>query len=150
MAVYRDVPYAGMNFVVDIAGIDPDGTRGGVSEVILPAGRIATDKYRNGNESANSTTKLPHQVNYDNLVLKRGLIGALNWYEWWDRVRKGEQNTRVDMSVKLLSEDRTTTVMEWQFQHAVPVAYQVSPLNAHDPEILIETLVLSFKDFFVE
>ena len=149
MAVYRDVPYAGMNFVVMIDGQEPAGRLGGVAEVILPQGRIPVDSYRNGNEVVNHATNVPNMVSYENLTLKRGLDGSLAWYEWWDKVRKGEPDIKKTVTIRLLSEDRATEAMEWVFQNAFPVNFYISALNAHDPEILIETLQLNFTDYIL-
>jgi len=86
---------------------------------------------------------------YGNLVLRRGVIGSLAWYQWWNALRNQEQAIR-NITVKLLSEDRSNVVLTWRFIRARPVNYQVSPLNGLGLEPLVENLEIAFERFEME
>lgn len=150
MAIQRDTPYSGMNFSVDLGDGQEDGTGTGLLEVGLPHAALTVLKYRNGNDRDNAVKKLQTTTQYSNLVLKRGALGALNWYAWWNAMRNGEQGIQRNITVRLLSEDHGDVVMVWKFRNARPVNYHFSPLNALGTEALVETLELAVERMEME
>jgi len=145
MAVMRDKPYPGMNFTVDLGTGDIDSPDAGLIEVIFPEARIQTFEYRNGNERVNEPRKIQGLTHYGNLVLKRGAMGSLAWYEWWHHARNGDPDVARTVVVQLLNEDHSEVVLTWRFIRALPTNYQFSALNAVVPETLIESLELAFE-----
>ena len=150
MAVLRDRPYSGMNFLVDLGTGDSEGITAGVLEVIFPEARVQTFEYRSGNEKENQPRKVTALTHYSNLVLKRGVIGALDWYEWWNQVRNGATDALRTVRVQLQSEDHTSAVLTWKFLRARPVNHQFSALNAVSGEVLLESLELAFERLEME
>lgn len=149
MAVFREKPYSGSNFHVDLGSGKLEGPEAGLLEVIFPEVQLQTAEYRNGNEPTNEPRKIQSIVRYGNLLLKRGVIGSLSWYQWWDAMRNGDQALR-NIIVTLLPEDRSGPVLAWKFVRARPVRYHFSPLHALDSEPLTETLELAFERFEME
>lgn len=145
MTIARERPYVNGNFQVDLGTGDADTVRGGFSEVILPVACVETIEYRAGNEKTNEVRKLVGSVRYDNLVLRRGLIGELDLYEWWNRVRTGDPDVRRTVTVSLLTEDRSAVVWRWRFTNAMPTKYSTSDLSADGNDVVIEELELSFE-----
>jgi len=88
-----------------------------------------------------------HQVR--KLDLRRGVLGTLSWYQWWNAVRNGEQSTRT-ITVSLLNEDRTSAVLTWKFMRARPVNHRYSPLNAMGTEPFVESLEIAFERLEME
>jgi phage tail-like protein len=149
MAVQRDKPYPGMNFLVDLGTGSTEGPEAGLAEVIFPEARLEVTEYRNGNEKENNSRLIQTVTNYGNLILRRAPIGSLSWYDWWNAAREGQSVQRT-VTVMLLNEDRTETVLTWVFKRACPVNYQFSPLNAMGMEPLIESLELTFERLDME
>jgi phage tail-like protein len=150
MAVLREKPYAGMNFIVDLGDGQTEGPEAGLAEIILPEARVHTYEYRNGNERANDARKIQTITRYDNLVLKRGVIGSLNWYNWWNAIRNGDQSGLRTVTISLLNEDHSEVVLTWRFQRARPVSYRFSPLIALGSDPFIESLELAFERLEME
>lgn len=146
MAVQRDRPYAGMNFHVDL-GLG-DGPDAGVSEVLFPAARLQLNEYRNGNDKVLEASKLSTLTHYENLVLRRGVIGSLAWYQWWNEARNGG-DARRNITVTLLDE-QGNPAMSWRFLRARPAGYLTSPLDAAEAETVFETLEIAFDRFEIE
>ncbi|SFV27325.1 MULTISPECIES: phage tail protein [unclassified Pseudoxanthomonas] len=146
MPVQRDRPYAGMNFHVDL-GLG-DGPDGGVAEVLFPEARLQVNEYRNGNDKTPEAIKLSTLTHYDNLVLRRGVIGSLAWYQWWDEARNGGDARRT-VAITLLDE-QGNPVMRWRFLRARPAAYTPSPMDAALGDTLFETLEIAFERFEME
>ncbi len=78
------------------------------------------------------------------LVLKRGVMGSLDLYAWWDEARKGKAPRPHTVKVELLGEDQSTVVLTWSFDNVRPVSLSYSPLRAMEEGILMETLILEF------
>jgi phage tail-like protein len=145
MATYRERPYLNFNYLVDLGTGDADAPLAGFSEVILPEAWVDVIEYRSGNFKENNVIKLTGLEHYSNLVLKRGVIGALDLYEWWDQVRNGSQDALRTVTVQLLSEDRSDVALSWKFLRARPVRYKFSELVGDGGEVAIEHLELAIE-----
>jgi phage tail-like protein len=150
VAIFREKPYSGVNFVVDLGNGETEGSEAGLVEVIFPDGRLHTFEYRNGNEKSNESRKLQTITRYENLILKRGVIGSLTWYNWWNATRNGDQSSARTIKISLLNEDHSAVVLAWVFRMARPVNYRFSPLNALEAEALTELLEVAFERFDLE
>ena len=139
MAIARERPYVNGNFQVDLGSGDTDTVRGGFCDVVLPAGCVDAIEYRAGNEKTNESRKLIGSVRYDTLVLRRGLIGELDLYEWWSQARNGDPDVRRNVTVSLLNEDRSAAVWRWKFVNAWPVKYSTSDLSAEGNAVFLST-----------
>jgi len=145
MAIARERPYVNGNFLVDLGTGDTESVRAAFTQVILPDAHVLAIEYRAGNDRTNEPKKLPGSVRYDNLVLRRGLIGETDLYEWWDRARSGDPDVRRNVTVSLLSENRADTVWRWKFTNAWPVKYGTSDLSADGNDVMIEEIELCFE-----
>ena len=150
MAVQREKPYPGINFIVDLGTGEVDTPDAGLSEVVFPEARLQMLEYRNGNDRGNDIRKLQTTTKYGNLILRRGVIGSLSWYLWWDAARNGDQTAVRTIIISLLNEDRTGRVISWKFLRARPVNHQISALNSLGTEPLIETLEVAFERLEME
>jgi phage tail-like protein len=150
MAVQRDRPYLNGNFTVDLGAGAADSVAGGFAEVVLPAAAIDAIEYRIGNEKSNEARKLSGPIHYDNLVLRRGVIGSLDLYEWWNEVRNGSATALRTVIVTLLSEDHAQPVLTWKFVGARPAKYTGPVLNAGGNDIAIEEIELAFERMEME
>jgi phage tail-like protein len=144
MPVRRDNPYANFNFVVELGGEEA----GGFSEVDLPSGEIEVIEYREGADRVSAVRKLPGRVTYANVVLKRGIAGRLELYDWWKSVRDGSIDRR-NVSITLLDEARQP-VQRWVLRNAWPAKLDYSRLDARGNEVAIETLELAHEGFETE
>lgn len=142
MALIRDRPYPSSNFLVDFGDGNAWTASGGFSEVIFPEFVITSGKR------APRTQKLPADSIVErqrkHLILKRGALGALDLYDWWNKARVGKAPKRRMLKVHLLADDQRTVVMSWRFTNVRPVALAYSPLRATEASVLIETLELAF------
>ncbi|MBM3341057.1 MAG: phage tail protein [Betaproteobacteria bacterium] len=150
MAVLRDQPYGNYNFLVDLGDGNSEGPRAGFSEVILPEVEIEVIEYRSGNARESGAAKLPGRVKYGNLTLKRGVIGALDLFQWVNQVRNGEPGARRNVAVHLQNEDRTEVVMTWKFLRAWPAKYSGPTLAGLGNAVAIDTLQIAFERLEIE
>ena len=150
MATFRELPYGRNNYLVDLGTGDPQAVQAGFTDVILPFAEIEAIEYRNGNEKTPEPRKLPGCVDYGELVLKRGVVGSLDLYEWWNEVRNGNPGAERNVTVQLLSEDRQSVALSWRFQRAWPVRYGFEPLGSDPCGPAVEVIALTFERMALE
>jgi len=150
MAVQRDHPYAGYNFLIDLGDGETEGPHAGFAQVIGLELEIAVIEYRNGNARENHVTKLPGLHKSGNVTLKRGISGSLALWQWIVQARQGDLQARRNVTIRLQSEDHAAVVETWHLQQAWPSKYVGPRLDAQANDIAIEELVLSHEGLEVE
>jgi phage tail-like protein len=150
MATQRDRPYSNFNFLVDLGMGSTDGPEAGFEEVILPEVWLDVIEYRNGNEKENSVRKLTGVDHCGNVVLKRGAIGSLNLYQWYNDIRNGNQNALRTVTIQLQNEDHTAVVQTWNLLRARAVRLRWGPLQAKGKDVAVEYLELACERLEME
>jgi len=151
MAVLRDRPYGQFNFLVDLGTGDTESVKAGFQEISNIGMEVSIAEYRNGNDKENSVRKITGLNKVTDVTLKRGVIGALDLYEWLNEVRHGSQQAPRTVSIQLLSEDHTGVVVTWRLLRARPVRYVAGPLNAKGgTDVAIEELTLAYERLEME
>jgi phage tail-like protein len=134
-SIATEPPCLNCNFRVDLGG-SKSTEEVGFCEVIFPTFTI------------NSHTELKRDLasthDASQLLLRRGVTGALDLYQWWDKARRGRAPKQRMVKVQLMSADHAAIVMTWLFRNARPVSLSYSPLNALQGEVQMETLALAF------
>ncbi len=145
MAVIREQPYRNSNFLVDFGRGDSGAPLAGFAEVIFPDFIVGQPE---GPQRPHVVPPQPVErgdvAAANRLVLKRGVMGALDLYAWWDEARNGTVPRKRTVKVELLGEDQSTVALTWRFDNVRPVSLSYSPLRAMDGGILMETLILEF------
>jgi phage tail-like protein len=150
MAVLRDRPYTGFNFLVDLGDGVTDGPRAGFQEVSGLGTDVTVVEYRNGNSRENHPIKLTGLSKVPDVTLKRGIIGTTDLYAWLDQVRNGDQGALRTVTIHLQNEDHTQVVLSWKLLRARIVKHVSGPLNARGSEVAIEELVLAAERLELE
>jgi len=148
MAVQRDKPYGEQNFLVDLGdGLteEPDGP---FSEVSGLESWVEVVEYRTGADRDSAPTKITGLNRVGDVTLKRGVIGSLRLYRWFNDVRNGDQAVRT-VTITLLAEDRTP-VVAWKLLRARPVRYFAGPFRAEGNDVAMEELVLAYERLEME
>jgi phage tail-like protein len=122
MAVLRDNPYPGFNFIVSLGGDTGSGDEGtivgGFSDVSGLSFTVQYADYRNGNEKVNTVRKVQTSFTAEDVTLKRGVIGSLDLFAWLADVAGGTVDART-VTINLLDEARNT-VLTWKLLEAQP------------------------------
>jgi len=149
MAVERNNPYAGFNFLVNLNdGAEPASAAAGFSEVSGLGMSVDVIEYRNGNENINAPRKLPGLTRTPEIRLSRGVIGVTTLFTWLHNVANGAQDYR-NVTIELQSEDHSQVVMTWSLTQAIPVSYTTPALSAIKSALAIEELVLACQTISV-
>lgn len=148
MATERANPYSQFNFTVDLG----PGVRAGFQEVSGIGQEVAVAEYRNGNDPTNNVRKVTGLNKATDVTLKRGAIGVLDLYAWLNDIRNGTNNGVRNVTIGLMSEDRTNTtpVLRWRLLNARIIKYTGGPMNAKGNDIAMEELVLAYERLEME
>ncbi|WP_282122449.1 phage tail protein [Algibacter mikhailovii] len=85
---------------------------------------------------------------FDVLILKRAYRPDSNIVAWCMNAINNKILTPENLSINLLN-SRFEVVSQWQVVKAIPVGWSLSPLNAEEGQILIETITLKYSYFQV-
>ena len=146
MATFRETPYSAFNYQVELEPGQGDKVDAGFSDVSGLNAEVTVAEYRNGNSKVNHVSKIPGIHKAGDVTLKRGVIGAQNLWNWLDEVRQGKLSAKRNLSIKLLSEDRSETVVIWRLKNAMPIKWTGPTLTGKGGgDVAIEELVLSVE-----
>ena len=150
MAVQRDRPYTQFNFLVDLGSGETAGPQAGFQECGPIGMSVDVIEYRNGNDRDNEVTKLTGLARPADVTLRRGLIGALDLYGWLDDIRNGNQNALRHVTIQLMNEDHSASVVTWKLLRARIVKHVSGPLNARGRDVAMEELTLAYERLEME
>lgn len=150
MAIARDRPYVQFNFVVDFGGGPSDGPDAGFQEVGGLESSVDLIEYRNGNHRLNAPIKLTGLNRVADVSLRRGLVGVLGLYQWFDEIRNGNVKALRTVTISLMSEDHSAVVLQWKLLNARIVKHTSGPLNARSQQVAIEEIVLACERLEME
>ncbi|HEX8556850.1 MAG TPA: phage tail protein [Pyrinomonadaceae bacterium] len=153
MAVNRDTPYGGFNFRVTATRFGGAETiRAGFQEITGLGIEATVAEYRNGNDPQNHVRKMTGIYKVTDVTLKRGLIGATDFFAWIKDVRDGAQDGVLDqVTIELMAEDHSGPVMTWRLLNARPTKYTGPTLNAKGgTDVAMEEMVLACESLSIE
>ncbi|MDP9097403.1 MAG: phage tail protein [Verrucomicrobiota bacterium] len=150
MATQRDKAYCNFNFLVDLGDGNTEGPDAGFEDVLLPELWLDVIEFRNGNDRANNVRKLTGLEHCGNALLKRGMTGSLNLYQWYNDVRNGDQNALRTVTIQLQNEEHSAVVLTWKLLRARPVRLRWGPLNGKGKDMLVEYLELACERLEME
>jgi phage tail-like protein len=131
----RNDPLRGFRFLVEIDGI----TSGGFTRVKGLSREVRHESYREGGVNEYEH-KLLTQVTYPVVVLERGLVHADLWL--WALAASEGFVLRRTIRVRLQNE-AGEKVWAWQIEHALPVKWSASDLDAQQSQVVMESLELA-------
>lgn len=131
----RQDPLRGFRFLLEIDGI----TSGGFTRVKGIAREVRHESYREGGVN-DYEHKLVTQVTYPVLVLERGL--ALDDLWAWAQATADGDVRRKTIRIRLRNE-ASDPGFAWQIEHALPVKWMVSDLDAQQSQVVMESLELA-------
>ena len=145
MATFRDNPYGAFIFIVYNGGDQGDGALGtivgGFSDVSGLGTEVSYSEYRNGNEKFNTVRKVPNSYKVDDVTLKRGLVGALDLFQWLKDYMEGTADVR-QVKITVLDEARSP-VVTYRLRNAQPKKYTGPTFAAKGGgEVAMEELTL--------
>lgn len=131
----RQDPLRGFRFLLEIDGI----TSGGFTRVKGLSREVKHESYREGGVNEYEH-KLVTQVSFPVVVLERGLALDDLW-KWAQATADGEVE-RKTLRIRLQDEANEKR-WAWQIEHALPVKWSASDLDAQASQVVMESLELA-------
>jgi len=131
----RQDPLRGFRFLLEIDEI----TSAGFTKVKGISREVKFESYREGGV-VEYEHKLLTQVSYPVLVLERGL--ALDDLWKWALAAADGDVQRKTIRIRLQNE-ANEKMWAWQIEHAIPVKWTASDLDAHSSQVVVESLELA-------
>lgn len=131
----RRDPLRGFRFLLEIDGI----TSGGFTRIKGLSREVKHESYREGGVN-DYEHKLITQVAYPVVVLERGL--ALDDLWAWALATADGIAERKSLRIRLQNEGGEPQ-WAWQIEHALPVKWSVSDLDAQSSQVVMESLELA-------
>jgi phage tail-like protein len=129
--------------------VDWGDTRVGLTQVLGLSIGVESINYREGASPEYSPQKLPGQLKYKNIVLKRGIKkGDNEFYNWLNTISHNTIERR-DLMISLLNEEHLP-VVTWKLRDAFPVKIEWSDLDSNANEPAIESIEVAYEKMVVE
>lgn len=131
----RQDPLRGFRFLLEIDGI----TSGGFARVKGLSREVKHESYREGGVNEYEHKLLTH-VSYSVVVLERGLALDDLW-KWALAAADGEVQRK---TIRIRVQDEANEkAWAWQVEHALPVKWTASDLDAQSSQVVMESLELA-------
>ena len=137
-------PHHNAHFVVDLGRGNATDADAGSCEVVFPESRIGLAERVDRDDAPQVPPPSRTESSSRRLILRRGVTGSRDLYEWWDEARRGAAWQARTVTVHLMTPDLSSVVLTWCFHVARPVCLSYAPLNALQPTVLIESVDLEF------
>jgi len=141
MAVLHQYPYNQFNFQVKFGS-----TQASFQEVSGLGMEIHVAEYRSGDRLDNSPIKVTGLTKYNDVTLKRGVVGdPTTLYAWFASVSGGAGNASnggQTVTINLMDDTNTTAVQTWVLANARPIKLTGPTFNGKATDVAIEELVL--------
>jgi hypothetical protein len=98
----RTRPHTNAHFVVDLGRGDATDADAGFCEVVFPEFRIDPQRVDRG-DAPQVAPPSPTESSTRRLILRRGVTGSRNLYEWWDETRRGTASSPRTVTVHLMT-----------------------------------------------
>jgi phage tail-like protein len=143
----RTSPLPAYNFIVDIAGRDPNKPLGGFSDVSGLSTDIHISEYRDGNEPEPHVRKIPGSHKVGDVTLKRGVVDSSDLWQWMSDTRTKGVDAQRDVVITLRNE-AGRPVQQWKLRRVVPMKYTGPTLAGKGGgDVAMEELVLSAEGY---
>jgi len=137
----RTDPAPDFQFVVELDGLAITG----FLEVSGLASQIEVIDYREGDEKTSPIRKLPGQVLYPNIVLKRGVTTDTSLNDWhMEWVTAAVSAKRKQLRIILLGR-AGSEIRAWNVHNAWPSKWEGPTLNALGNDVAVETIELTHE-----
>jgi phage tail-like protein len=142
---YLELKLEGSNDYVDGYFMECSGFKS--TQDVIEMSQVTPQKWgKTGNTVGRLVnTKIPGNVSYTNLTLKRGLTCSMTLWNWLQSLRDGDwADQRRDGSLVLYNQ-AAKAEFRFEFQGAWPVSYSISDLNAAQGGLGIEEIEVAVE-----
>lgn len=111
--------------------------------------QVDTLQSRDGDDRRGVQEYIPVLTRYDPVTLSKGVVGDNGFLDWLLAASAGEaagptgKDLRRSVDIVTYNENRERAVI-WTLLNAMPIGYELSPMDGTRSEVLMESLTLAF------
>ncbi|GHU57897.1 phage tail protein [Clostridia bacterium] len=148
----REDPLASFRFIVEIQSDNGTKVVAAYSKFSGVKIKIDTVEARSGSDTRGVMDGVPALTHYENATLEQGVVGESSFVDWIYSVTPNgytpPENDGIYRTVDITAvNSRGQRAITWSLFNAVPVAYELSPMDGMKNEILSESVEFAFSGF---
>ena len=117
-----------------------------VTQDIIEATEVTPQKWGEAKKGRVVTTKIPGNVKYSNITLRRGLTCSMTLWNWLDSVQEGEWGAEKQDGSLTIYDQGAQQQFRLEFKNAWPVSYTISDLSVSSGELELEELEVAVEE----
>lgn len=141
---YIELKLNGSDDQVDAVFKDCKGFK--TTQDVIEACEVTPKKWAQASRGQVVRTKVPGNVKYTNIVLRRGLSSSQTIWTWFATVQGGEWGKeRRDGSLNILDQAGTIQA-RYEFSRAWPASYSIADVSVDGAELEIEEMEIAVEE----
>jgi phage tail-like protein len=141
---YIELSLNGSDDSVDAVFKDCKGFK--TTQDVIEACEVTPQKWAQASRGRVVRTKIPGNVKYTNIVLRRGLTSSKTIWAWFEDVQAGEwAKQRRDGSLNILDQAGAIQA-RYEFSRAWPAGYSIADVSVDGAEIEIEEMEIAVEE----
>jgi phage tail-like protein len=118
---------------------------GGFSECSGLEMSLDVEEYREGGRNS-EVLQFPTRIRWSKMTLKRGIAVSTDLWDWHYSFVEGKGKRRDGLVILLNNLHVPNNI--WYFRRGLPVRYTVSPMNATQSSVAVESLEIAHEGIF--
>jgi len=118
------------------------------TQEVIEVTEVTAQKWgKNGkSRGRNVTTKIPGNVNYTNMTLRRGLTISMTLWNWLQAVQDGHWGKQRRDGSLVIYNQASQEQFRFEFKGAWPTGYTISDVNATGGELEVEEIEVAVEE----
>jgi len=117
-----------------------------VTQDIIEATEVTPQKWGKSKKGLVVTTKIPGNVKYNNLILRRGLTCSMTLWNWLQAVQEGKWGEKRKDGSLVIYDQGAQAQFRLEFKNAWPVSYTISDLAVSSGDLEIEEMEVAVEE----
>ena len=141
---YLELKLDGSQEPVDGSFMECSGFK--VTQEIVEATEVTPQQWGKAKHGLVVRTKIPGNVKYTNIVLRRGLTCSMTLWNWLQAVQAGEWGAKKKAGSLTIYDQGATQQFRLEFKNAWPVSYTIGDLSVISGDLEIEELEVTVEE----
>ncbi len=144
-------PFLAFRFIIEVKG-DGSPVKASFGHFSGIQAETRMIEVRHGSDKRGVMTKIPSLTSYENVSLKKGVIGDNEFFEWilaaMPSSEAGPTGKELRRTIDVVALDgKGNRAITWTLKDAIPTGYQLSPMQSMESSLLTETLQFAISGF---
>ena len=117
------------------------------TQEVIEICEVTSQKWGKASKGKPVITKLPGNAKSGNLIVRKGLIKAKTWWNWFEKIEEGDwEHGRFNIYLSVYNQEGDERA-RFELNGAWPTSYKIGDFDANSHEIQIEEIEIAFEEF---